>query len=37
MGFLSLKNQCLSMTDTSFSRRLELQDRTLNVGLKFLG
>lgn len=37
MGFVSLKNQCLSMTDTSFRRRLELRDRTLNVGLKFLG
>lgn len=36
-GFVSLKKKCLSMTDTSFRRRLELRDRTLNVGLKFLG
>lgn len=35
--FVSLKKKCLSMTDTSFRRRLKLRDHTLNVGLKFLG
>ncbi|KAJ4954453.1 hypothetical protein NE237_011236 [Protea cynaroides] len=32
MGFVSLRNQCLSMTDTSFRRRLELRDRNRILG-----
>lgn len=37
MRFVSLKKKCFSMIDTSFRQRLELRDRTLYVGLKFLG
>ena len=37
MRFVSFLKKCFSMIDTSFRQRLELWDRTLYVGLKFLG